>query len=378
MKKYLLLILFTILLKLAYFLFAISVSTNSTITLVIQDENLISIFKNNDSFWYEKITNNGYPKITNPKNIGYSKGKVFIQSEWAFFPLYPSVIFITKQIFHTNFTNSAFIISLIFSAIFIMLFYWFLMYYYEKEKAFFITLLLLLYPFNYYFSMFYTESIYLSLVLTSFILIKENKVLLVPIILIPLTLVKANGITLLLPLFIYYFEENNIYVSRKINYKLIDKKVLIKLSLMLLSVLVPFIIYSLYQHKMTNDYFAFRTAQAGWYRQFMLPFLSFFRKGDFTTQFNSVYTILIIIFLIYSRKKLPLSLNVFIWVSILLPLFSGSVTSMPRFISVIFPFTMLLGSIIYRFKYKYFILSIFFSLQLYFFYFWLISSPFSY
>ena len=65
---------------------------------------------------------------------------------------------------------------------------------------------------------------------------------------------------------------------------------------------------------MTDHYFAFIKAQAGWYKEFMFPLLSLFRRGDLATQFNSVYTILFMLLAIVMAKKLPLSLNVLIWI----------------------------------------------------------------
>jgi hypothetical protein len=64
---------------------------------------------------------------------------------------------------------------------------------------------------------------------------------------------------------------------------------------------------------MTGYYFAFSIAQAGWYREFMFPLFAFFRRGDFATQFNSVYTILVIILSAMIWKKLPLSMNLLAW-----------------------------------------------------------------
>ena len=72
---------------------------------------------------------------------------------------------------------------------------------------------------------------------------------------------------------------------------------------------ITFLIYGLYQYKMTGEFFAFSIAQAGWYREPTIPILAFFRRGDFATQFNSVYTIVFILYAIWSYKKLPFSLN---------------------------------------------------------------------
>jgi hypothetical protein len=129
---------------------------------------------------------------------------------------------------------------------------------------------------------------------------------------------------------------------------------------------------------MTNEYFAFSIAQAGWYRRFMFPLLAFFRQGNFPTQFNSFYGIAAIIIAVFAWKRFPLSLNMLIWISLILPLSSGSVNSLPRFISIIFPLTIFIGSWLYKSRGRNWILTGLFGLQMITFYFWLISDPFSY
>ena len=129
---------------------------------------------------------------------------------------------------------------------------------------------------------------------------------------------------------------------------------------------------------MTGFFFAFSIAQDGWYREATFPIMSFFRKGDLATQFNSIYTILVIIYAIWIRKKLPLSLNIFILVSLLLPLCSGSVTSMTRFISVMFPLFMVLSISIHGLKKKYVILTVILLFHFFSYYGWLINHPISY
>ena len=125
-------------------------------------------------------------------------------------------------------------------------------------------------------------------------------------------------------------------------------------------------------------FFAFSVAQQGWYRDFMFPLLALFREGNVANQFNSIYTIAFILIAIFSWKKLPLSLNILIWLGLLLPLTSGSVQSMPRFISIIFPFTLIIGSWFYPSKKRYLLLTGLGLLQLLTFYFWLTGLPISY
>ena len=159
--------------------------------------------------------------------------------------------------------------------------------------------------------------------------------------------------------------------------ELFSRRVVVQ-SLLFLSGPIAFLLYCIYKKHMTGYYFAFSISQAGWYKEFMFPLLALFRRSDFASQFNSVYTVAVIIISISAWRRFPLSLNIFIWTSILLPLCSGSTISMPRYIATIFPISILIGYWFYTARFKYYLLGALFLLQLFVFYYWLIWNPFSY
>jgi hypothetical protein len=211
----------------------------------------------------------------------------------------------------------------------------------------------------------------------SFVSIQQKKYWLTSLLIVPLALLRANGLILLLPLYLFMLESEGLF-SQGFSLKRVFQKENLLRSLFFLSGPIAFFLYGFYQLEMTGEFFAFSVAQKGWYRELMFPLLALFREGNLANQFNSVYTILFILIAAFSWKKFPLSLNVLIWLSLLLPLTSGSVQSMPRFISLIFPFSMLIGSWIYRWKYHNFALSVVFLLQLFTYYFWLTDMPISF
>lgn len=365
----------SILLKLAYLLFAYVVHGNGS---EISAGGYIRLIQRNDSGWYELIARDWYPEVTDKKDLGYSEGAVFKQSKWAFFPLYPGMNRALMLLTGLGFGITGFIYSLLFSSLTFTGFYWFcLIFYNDHRKSFYYTLLLMIFPFNFYFSMMYTEAVYFSFLILSFIAIHNKKYLVLPLFLIPLVLVRPNGIISLLPLYLYFLERENIISGKRIHLRLLLSRKIILNSLLFVSGPVAFILYGFYQEAMTGYFFAFSIAQAGWYREFMLPFMAFFRRGDFVTQFNSIYTILFIVLAVFAWKKFPFSLNLLIWISLLLPLFSGSVTSMPRFISVIFPFMILFGSWLYNTRLKITVPVILVILHFVVFYFWINGHPFS-
>lgn len=366
----------SVLLKIAYLVFAYFVLGNSSI---FSFQGYSSIINRNDTGWYGKIAENWYPEITDVRDLGYSYKEDFKQSEWAFFPLYPAINRALMNACSITFDESAFIWSVLLSSLVFIGFYIFCeLYTKDPRKSLYYSMVFLLFPFNYYFSMMYTEAAFFVLLIFAFIAVHQRKNLYLPFLIIPLVLVRSAGIVALIPLYLYFLERNHILTKYRLDVKQLLGKRNIGQTMLFVTGPIAFLLYCLYQKQMTGQFFAFSIAQAGWYREFRFPLLSFFRSGDFTTQFNSVYTLIVMILSIFIWKKNPLSLNLFIWLSLLLPLCSGLVTSMPRFISVIFPLVMILGSWLYRFKYRNLFLGIFFSLQIFVFYYWLIAHPFSF
>jgi|694.fasta_scaffold60067_3 Gpi18-like mannosyltransferase len=369
-----------IIVKLCYFVFAISLFESHLLPETISKRSIytMELFKRNDSNWYEEIYKNGYPKMSEAdwKQVD----SLHEQSTWAFFPLYPLSVKAIATITHTTFCQAGNIQALAFSLLCFSCFYFLAFEFFENEKkAFYCTLLFIIFPFHYYFSMLYSEAIFTFLVLFAFICIKKEKyyLLLIPVLLLPLA--RVNGIILLIPFAIAILEKEDIIDKTKLQLSKISTKTFFKLSILLVMIL-SFVAYAYYQFQMTSSYTAFSMAQSGWWRELKMPYASFFARGDLQAQFNSVYTILTMIVAIISFRKLPLSYNVFIWISLLFPLISGSTQSMQRFIIVLFPFMFLFGDFIYTKipKWKNVLLVVLFLLQLTTFYYWILGDPFSY
>lgn len=364
--------------KLVYFLFAIGVSSvTDNYDIESNKHEFVNLFKRNDSFWYEKVAHELYPKINNPMDLGYSFGKYYKQSSWAHFPAYPLCIRAVEKVTSLNFSQSCFILSLIFSSLSFLGFYFICIALFSKTniEALKLTILFMVFPFHYYFSMYYTEALFFSCLAFSFIALHYKKYITTAFLLIPLTLVRPNGIVCVLPLALYFVEQHGGLVLYLKNWN-VSK---LKHILIFISAPLALLAYCLYQKQMTGFYFAYVKAQAGWYKEFMFPFMALFRRSDFSTQFNSVYVVIVMIFLIVFRKKFSLSMTILIWINILLPMTSGSVACMPRYISILFPIYLLCGNYLIT-NYRTFYVSVFvlLILQLATFYPWLIYHPFSF
>lgn len=336
-------------------------------------ESMHKVFMKQDSWWYKQIAEEGYRELRNEDEIGFSHKSEFTQSEWAFFPLYPLLLRLPMAL-GLSFEASALILSLILSSLGFLLFYqlasrWLR----EKRKAYVVVLTLMLFPFNYYFSMYYSEMLFLVLLLLAFYAVVYRKWWVLGISASLLALNRPNGLVVLLPIFVFYLEQNALISGFSLK-EFGRKRGWLVVSMLAFGPLM-FAVYCWFQFERTGFFTAFSIAQKGWYRELTWPFLSFFRHGDVATQFNSFYTLLLIIAAFLLRKKLPLSFILLIWLSILLPLFSGSVLSMPRFVSLIFPLFLFVGAAIASRRRPYITLSMLFLLQLGSFIPWLLEMP---
>lgn len=370
------LLIISITVKLAYLLMAIAVFSDTTLLSL---DGYTEIIKRHDAGWFENIAKNGYPAITKKEDIGYHKGTEFKQSSWAFFPFYPWLLSKTMTALRSGYNFPVFLWSIIFSSMAFAGFYLFASKWFNASgKAFYATLVFILFPFHFYFSMAYTEAAFFVLLIFSFLSVYHGQYYFLPLLLVPLVLTRPNGITCLIPLLVYYMEMENLLKKKNFSINSIFNGKLLTMVTCIIPAVLAFAAFCVYQNRMTGYYFAFSIAQQGWYKEFMFPLLAFFRKGDWPSQFYSVYSIMAVLFSIYCWKKLPLSFNLLIWINLLLPLTSGSVTSMQRYISIIFPLTFVLGNLFYKVRYKKAVPFVLFSLQLLAFYFWLIAHPFSY
>ena len=369
MKKVALIVFVSVLVKVMYFALAHY--------LGYTEEGIdIGIFKRNDSFWYERIALEGHDRIT-PDQLGKCEEGNIEQSYYAFFPLYPFLIRAMIIVSKLSFDAVAFLLSILFSTALFVVFYQFLVRRYKSEKiALLASLFLIVLPFNYYFSVFYTEALFLFLLVGSFYSIEKRSTGFLLLLTCALVLVRPNGLFMLAPLFLYYIEKRH-----SLNIKVLigtPRKQLVGLSVFLAPVFV-FIVYCFYLNEMTGDFFAYKTAQAGWCRETVFPWMPILKANNWKDYFKVVYLASFALLTLINIKKMPMSFLLLIAISLLLPLVANSITS-PRFISVVFVFPIIFA----RYTSKanrsmvFLLLVGLCMIQLYTFTFWLAGDEFSY
>jgi Gpi18-like mannosyltransferase len=348
---------------------------------------ILELFHRNDSYWYAMIAENGHQRIT-PDQLGDCNESTLNQSYYEFLPLYPFTLRAIMEATGLDFLTVAFLFSFFVSILTFYLFFLFAWQYTQnKEVAFLSTMVLILFPFHYYFSMYYSESLYLALLLGSFLSIKNSRFLLLAILLPLLVLVRPNGVFMLIPLFIYFFEIHyalniNVMFDKPITRLVQITKKPLKEYLPLLAFIsgpLALICYGVYLYYMTGDFFAYITARRGWCLYSTFPWEPILKMSNWGDYFRFVYLSVFLLLSVILIKKIPLSFQALIWINIFLPLTSNLIT-LPRFISSIFIFSLIFGIFFSKVK-KPYLLLIFvalFLLQLFTFAFWINGSEFSF
>lgn len=331
----------------------------------------VNIGMKKDAFWYKKIALRGYPAapidVDSKKVMDFSQG----QSMWAFFPAYPVVNRWISQISGAIYELAAMMASLLYS--FLALLGCFLFcnnYWQDTGKAFWTTLLIFVFPFHFYFSMYLTEAPFFACLIWAFYWIQEKRHLALAITLVPLVLLRPNGLLMLLPVVLYYLEGNGSLSFKKENIR----PLVVGITFCIPAVLV-FAGYLWYQYEMTGTAMAFSRAQAGWGKEFMIPLFALFRRGDINYQVTSTYVIAAALLVIAYWRRLPISLMVLVIIGLLLPLTAGSTYSMIRYLSVVFPLFLILSDIICHFRYRVVLIGILLAGHLASFWLWYTDHP---
>jgi Gpi18-like mannosyltransferase len=325
----------------------------------------LQVYSNNDSGWYEKIAANGYPN-TNDINNKES-------ADYAFFPVYPITGKLISNLFKIKPRLSLLLLTTVASFLMMITFYYFATEYLGNEnKAFWCSLVLIFFPHHFYFSMIYTESFFVFFSVLCFYSILSKKNILFMIASSLLVLTRINGVIYIIPLLIFYNRDN------------IKKWFVISRYYIFIPMIISLTSYLIILKLKFGSFFAFKIAsENNWAGNPQNPFNALIRgvteSGDHLyLKYNAIYSIVFLLLSILFLVKKQYSFFILSILSILFPLYEGSTISQPRFISVIFPFSLLIGSFVYSFRYRLPLIIGILLMQLLTFGFWIITHPLSF
>lgn len=259
--------------------------------------------------------------------------------QYAFFPLYPLVVKLMHQLTN-NYLISSLLISIVSTFLGMQVLYKLMSKDYDKKLAEKVILAVLFFPTSFYFLTAYSEGLFFLLVILTFYFLRQNKLLQASIFAGLASATRLSGLALVLGLLV------EIMVREKIN----KRTGLVFLSLS------GFIIYCGYLYYKVGDPFYFLTAELHWQRSFTMPVINFWdsirKLADLSFINNNFISFLDLIFAVFglglsirSFRFLPLSFSIYSLVSILFPLFTPSLSSMPRFLLTIFPIFILVAQV---------------------------------
>ena len=297
-----------------------------------------------DAIWYKNIVDQGYatsmPTLS-ASAVECSKGTDFCQNNTAFFPVFPTI---TKGLTFIGVDSwwAGFFVSNIFYLAALLLLYKFVSEIFKDKKVAYLSVLaMLLYPASFVFGAYMTESVFIFLFILTYYLAYKRQWLPAALVGAVLSATRNTGILFIIPLVMIMYHNK---VSKKTY---------------LLNLLVPIGLglFMLYLWQRVGDPLAFYNIQK-YFRQFSVNvnpiiafFLSFVDWRNEANIFNHLYDLLyffipIGLFIWNLKKKyIPLSLSIaLLW--IVVPMISGTTSSLPRFSAVYFPIYILVAYII--------------------------------
>ena len=259
--------------------------------------------------------------------------------QYAFFPLYPLLIRIIYSVTH-DYLIAALAISISSTFIAINLLYRLIGDNFDKGVAQKTISYLIFFPTSFYFLTAYSEGLFFLLVVSTFYFLRTNRFFWATL---AASLASATRLAGLAVVFALLME---VYATKGINKK----------NWYALLSSLGFVIYCWYLFTQTADPFYFVQAETHWLRNLSIPGVSFWEsiKGLssgylITKNFNAFLDLAFAIFgvgmIIRAFRFLPISYSVYGLISILLPLLSSSLSSIPRFLLPIFPIFILLAFI---------------------------------
>lgn len=257
--------------------------------------------------------------------------------QYAFFPLYPMLVSFVNQIIG-DYQFSAILISIICIFFAMQLLYRLVSFDFSKILAQKSVLLLLIFPTSFYFLVSYSESLFLVLTILTFYFLRQKKLFLATLAAILVSATRLVGLAVVLGFLIEVqltqgFNKKNWYV---------------------LFAPLGFAAFCAYLYSQTGDPFYFTVAENHWQRSLSLPGVSFWEgiKGLVNGQSIKSYpnVVLDLAFAIFGLgltirtwRFLPVSYAVYSLVSIAIPLFTPTLSSIPRFLLPIFPIFIVLA-----------------------------------
>ncbi len=283
-------------------------------------DSVISLFNKWDSGWYLNIAENGY---------FYIPGK---ESSIGFFPLYPllirifSWIFLSPELTGFIISNTALLLASIYLFKLINLDY-------GPDTAIKTVFFMLVSPVSFFFSIIYSEGLFVFLAITAMYYARQKKWMVAGILGFFLSLTRIPGVLIFIPLILEYLD---------LDFKSFKPKSKIKGDIFYLA-LVPagLFLFLFYGYAAFGDALVYFHSKSAWHLQ-LGSFSSTFKSVKYYSSFyNDIFigALVLAIFLIGNLYFLKARASYIIYSAcfLILCLSTGVLEGLPRYVGTIFP-----------------------------------------
>jgi len=268
----------------------------------------------------------------------------------AFFPLYPALISVVGR-FTGNDLVAGLLISNVAFFFGLLFFYKLVEHEYDRNVAHRAIFYMSIFPAAVFFSAVYTEALFFALTVASFYYIREHKWLTAGVLGGLAALTRVEGVLLFVPYLIEIFMPSSggswkaFLQTRGRALRVTAGAALIPAGLLL---------YMAWLWVLRGDPLYFSHVQSHWDRHFSPPWVSFWHgimliatTHNPATISNQIielaFTLMMIAVLLFGFQRLRPSFSAYMALSILAPLSTSSLMSMPRFALVLFPMFIILA-----------------------------------
>lgn len=259
--------------------------------------------------------------------------------QYAFFPLYPLLIKVLGSILD-NYLLAAIAISLGSTYFGLQLLYKLIKVDLGKQIAQKTIFILLIFPTSFFFLTAYSEGLFFFLSVAAFYFLRQRNFLMATTFASLASLTRFAGISVSIALIVY------VQVTGGFNRK----------NCFVIFAPAGLLLYCVYLFYQTGDPLYFIAAENHWQRKLSLPGLSFWEgiksitsvginSANFTVLLDLIFASLGLGLGIRTLRFLPVEYSIYTLFSILLPLFSSTLTSIPRFLLPIFPIFIIIALI---------------------------------
>jgi Gpi18-like mannosyltransferase len=279
-----------------------------------------------DTYWYLDIVRNGY-YLKNDNTL----------SNVVFFPLYPALIKVVGTIFFGNFVLAGWLISIIALFFACGLFYKLVKEFHPDIDPELPIILMLIFPTAFFLNIVYTESLFLFLTIATFYYAFKKQFWIAGSFAFFGALTHSNGVFLVLPVL---WETVRLFGWKR---GLLSKNI-VPIALPAIG-MFSFLFYDYLKFK---DFWLFFKIESAWGRSFSINWdhFSFFSHPSIVNMgIDMAFAILIISTIYLVWKKLSPLYSVFMSLTVLAALTSGTLMSIGRYSLVLFPLFILLAKI---------------------------------